>query len=54
MTGLVSGLATHIQSLLQVKHALGLPYTTSQRHLHDFDAMCAAADPGQTHDRARG
>ena len=48
MTGLVSGLATHIQSLLQVKHALGLPYTTSQRHLHDFDAMCAAADPGQT------
>ena len=29
MTGLVSGLAPHIESLLAVKHALGLPYTTS-------------------------
>lgn len=48
MTGLVSALATHIESLLEVKHALGLPYTSSQRHLHDFDAMCARDYPGQT------
>jgi hypothetical protein len=36
MTGLVSGLAPHIESLLAVKHALGLPYTTSERHLRHF------------------
>lgn len=53
MTGLVSALAPHIESLLEVKHALGLPYTTSQRHLYDFDAMCAQHFPGQaTLDRA--
>lgn len=47
MTGLVSGLAAHIESLLDVKHALGLPYVTSERHLRRFDAMCAAEYPGQ-------
>jgi integrase/recombinase XerD len=45
MTGLVSGLAPHIESLLAVKHALGLPYTTSGRHLQVFDAMCAEHYP---------
>ena len=47
MTGLVSGLAVHIDSLLDVKHAVGLPYTTSERHLRAFDAMCAEQCPGQ-------
>lgn len=47
MTGLESGLASHIQSLLEVKHALGLPYTTSERHLRVFDGMCAREFPGQ-------
>lgn len=47
MTGLVSGLAPHIESLLAVKHALGLPYTTSGRHLQVFDAMCAEHYPEQ-------
>ena len=45
---LISGLATHIESLLAVKHAIGLPYTTSERHLGAFDALCAAQYPGQT------
>lgn len=48
MTGLVSGLAAHIESLLDVKHAIGLPYTASERHLRSFDAMCAREYPGQT------
>ena len=47
MTGLESGLASPIESLLDVKHALGLPYTTSGRHLQVFDAMCAEQFPGQ-------
>lgn len=47
MTGLESGLAPHIETLVDVKHALGLPYTTSQRHLQAFDEMCAAEFPGQ-------
>jgi integrase len=47
MTGLVSSLAPHIESLLAVKHALGLPYTTSGRHLQVFDAMCAEHYPEQ-------
>lgn len=47
MTGLESGLAAHIQSLLEVKHAIGLPYTTSERHLRNFDAMCAKEFPSQ-------
>ena len=47
MTGLVSGLAPQIESLLEVKHALGYPYTTAERHLRVFDAMCAAEYPGQ-------
>lgn len=47
MSGLASGLATHIESLLEVKHAIGLPYATSERHLRNFDAMCAEESPGQ-------
>jgi integrase len=47
VTGLVSAFAAHIESLLDVKHAIGLPYTTSERHLRSFDAMCAQAFPGQ-------
>ena len=45
---LISGLAPFIESLLEVKHAIGLPYKTSERHLRTFDAMCAAEYPGQT------
>ena len=48
MNGFVSGLAAHIQVLLDVKHALGLPYDTSERHLHGFDALCARDYPGQS------
>lgn len=48
MTGLVSGLAAHIEGLLDVKHAIGLPYKESERHLRNFDAMCAQDHPGQT------
>ncbi len=48
MTGLVSGLTPHIESLLAVKHALGLPYTTSERHLRHFDAMCAQDFPEES------
>ncbi|TWP33040.1 tyrosine-type recombinase/integrase [Leekyejoonella antrihumi] len=47
MTTLHSGLAAHIQALLDVKHALGLPYVESGRHLQMFDAMCAKDSPGQ-------
>lgn len=47
MTGLVSGLAAHIEGLLEVKHAIGLPYTTAERHLRRFDAMCARDYPAQ-------
>lgn len=47
MTGLVSALAGPIESLLEVKHAIGLPYTSSARHLHAFDAFCHAQYPGQ-------
>ena len=45
--GLVSGLAGHIRSLLVVKHAVGLPYVGSERHLRRFDEMCARDYPGQ-------
>ena len=48
MNGLVSGLALHIESLLALKHALGLPYTNSERHLRVFDAMCARHYPEQS------
>lgn len=48
MSGLVSGLAAQIESLLEVKHAIGLPYATSERHLRIFDAMCGRDYPGQT------
>ncbi|MDR0593631.1 MAG: tyrosine-type recombinase/integrase, partial [Bifidobacteriaceae bacterium] len=48
MSGLASGLAPHIESLLVVKHALGLPYTCSERHLRAFDQMCAEHHPGET------
>jgi integrase/recombinase XerD len=47
VTGLVSGLAADIESLLAVKHAIGLPYKESERHLRNFDAMCAHDYPGQ-------
>lgn len=43
----VSGLGVHILNLVDLKHALGLPYKTSQRHLRDFDAMCARHHPGE-------
>ena len=48
MNGFVSNLAAHIQVLLDVKHALGLPYEQSERHLHGFDALCARDFPGQS------
>lgn len=47
MTGFTSGLAPHIQSLLALKHAIGLPYLGSERHLRGFDAMCSKDFPGQ-------
>jgi integrase len=47
VNGLASGLAPHIESLLAVKHALGLPYTCSERHLAAFDRMCAERHPGE-------
>lgn len=47
MNNLFSGLAPHIQGLLEIKHALGFPYATSERHLRQFDAMCARDYPGQ-------
>ena len=45
--GLASGLAGHIRSLLEAKHAVGLPYVESTRHLLMFDRMCAQDFPGQ-------
>lgn len=47
MTGFVSGLASQIQGLLELKHAMGLPYDTSERHLLAFDTMCSQRYPGQ-------
>ena len=47
MTALVSGLAGPIESLLEFKRAIGLPYQAGRRHLQAFDAMCAAGFPGQ-------
>jgi integrase/recombinase XerD len=47
VSGLVSGLAAHIENLLDLKHALGLPYKESERHLRGFDAMCAHEYRGQ-------
>jgi integrase len=47
MNSFASGLAPHIQSLLELKHAMGLPYEESERHLRHFDAMCAQDFPGQ-------
>lgn len=44
----VSGLAGSIQGLLDLKHAIGLPYDTSERHLRGFDTMCARHHPGQS------
>jgi len=46
MNDLVSGLAGHIRVLVEVKHAIGLPYATSEGHLRRFDAMCARDYPG--------
>ena len=47
MSGFYSGLAEPLRSLLEVKHALGLPYDESERHLHDFDRMCVETFPGE-------
>ncbi len=47
MNRFVSGLAPQIQGLLELKHAMGLPYETSERHLLAFDTMCAQRYPGQ-------
>lgn len=47
MNPFVSALAPQIQDLLEIKHAMGLPYEESERHLHHFDAMCAQHYPGQ-------
>lgn len=47
MNGFLSGLAACIDSLLELKHAIGLPYQTSEQHLRAFDAMCARDYPGQ-------
>lgn len=44
---LASGFAGHIRSLLEVKHAVGWPYVTSEQHLRRFDQMCARDYPGQ-------
>jgi integrase len=46
-SGLSSGLAPRIESLLALKHAVGLPYVESERHLRKFDAMCAEEFPGE-------
>lgn len=48
MNRFVSGLAPQIQDLLEIKHAMGLPYETSERHLLAFDIMCAQHYPGQS------
>ncbi|MEV8182800.1 tyrosine-type recombinase/integrase [Specibacter sp. NPDC078692] len=48
MSGFVSGLAPHIRGLLELKHAMGLPYKSSERHLLAFDAICAQHYPGQS------
>lgn len=47
MNAFESGLAGWIQSLLDSKHAMGLPYEASERHLWAFDIMCAQHYPGQ-------
>jgi integrase len=46
MNDLASGLAAHIRALVELKHAIGLPYATSERHLRRFDAVCARDYPG--------
>ena len=47
MNGFVSGLAAPLQSLLEVKHAIGLPYVNSESHRRRFDKMCAETYPGE-------
>ncbi|OIH85205.1 hypothetical protein BLJ79_08470 [Arthrobacter sp. UCD-GKA] len=47
MNGFASGLAPQIQGLLELKHAMGLPYDTSERHLLAFDTMCSQRYPTQ-------
>ena len=47
MNGFASGLAVHIQSLLEIKHVMGFPYDTPERILRRFDEMCARDHPGQ-------
>lgn len=46
MSSFTSGLAPQIQGLLALKHALGLPYFASERHLLAFDEMCFQHYPG--------
>ncbi len=45
MNDFVSGLALHIRSLLDLKHAMGLSYDSSERDLRSFDEMCARDFP---------
>ena len=47
MNSFASGLAPHIHGLLELKHALGLPYDSSERHLLAFDTMCARDFSGE-------
>lgn len=43
----ISGLAPHIQRHLELKHAMGLTYENSERHLVAFDQMCARDFPSE-------
>lgn len=47
MKAFQSNLGSSIQSLLDVKHALGFPYATPERQLRAFDALCAQNFPDQ-------
>jgi integrase len=47
MNRFASALAPSIRGMLVLKHALGLPYASSERHLLAFDTMCAERFPGQ-------
>lgn len=48
MNRFFSALAPQIHGLLELKHAMGLPYEASERHLLAFDSMCAQHYPGQS------
>ena len=47
MTDFASSLAPHIRSLLDLKHAIGLTYKSSERDLLSFDQMCARDFPAE-------